>query len=456
MICDTIQENSSDCPFLRGVKSMIGPYINKVKSMIQWGKIFLPLSSLRYYPPQFALRNPVLEGVKSAFVDGHEVAVVAFNIKNLQELAEQLGPVDYSRYINTMKKYFRLAVERKLPKDDVISLHDYYGYGVALIIKVDYDRHCISEIDAMMTKVILDVEQNIGIYYSPILSQIEAGYMFVEKKDHYSLEEAVGRAYRQAVAMSEKKEVSEFNELMYTMKKIISLKEIKLLAQPIIDVATNEIRAWELLTRGPKETVLENPLPLFSVARQTGTLYDLEMIVFEKAFQQIVKTGCRQDVFVNCTPLTMGNMRFIQDLRALMKRFKRISPKQITFEITERDSIEELKNFKYNIRVLRLMGFRIAVDDTGAGYSSLNTISELLPEIIKIDRSVIEDIDKNTLKESMLKGLLLVAKEAGSLVVAEGIENKEEASVLKRNKVHLAQGYFYARPSTLMKNVATY
>jgi EAL domain-containing protein (putative c-di-GMP-specific phosphodiesterase class I) len=101
------------------------------------------------------------------------------------------------------------------------------------------------------------------------------------------------------------------------------------------------------------------------------------------------------------------------------------------------------------------MGFKIAVDDTGAGYASLNTISELMPDIIKIDRSVIENIDKNSVKESMLKGLLLVAKEAGSLVVAEGIENQEEASVLTRNNVDLAQGNFYARPAMFFNEIAT-
>jgi EAL domain-containing protein (putative c-di-GMP-specific phosphodiesterase class I) len=253
--------------------------------------------------------------------------------------------------------------------------------------------------------------------------------------------------------MAEKRVETEFNEMIYTMKKIINQKDIKLLAQPIIDVATNEIRAWEMLSRGPKGTVLENPMPLFSVARQTGTLYDLEMVVLEKAFRQIIDTGCQKDIFVNCTPLTLGNIRFIADLKSLLKQLPGLSPKQIFFEITERDSIEGLPDLRYNIRILRLMGFRMAVDDTGAGYSSLNTISEILPDIIKIDRSVIEDIDKNSVKESMLKGLLLVAQEAGSQVVAEGIERKEEACVIIRNKVHLAQGYFYARPSILLNNV---
>ena len=278
--------------------------------------------------------------------------------------------------------------------------------------------------------------------------------MFIENKPD-AVREAIARAHKQATAMAEKKVDSEFNEMLYMLRKIVAQKEIKLLAQPIIDVATKKTYAWEMLTRGPSGTVLENPLTLFSVARQTELLYPLEMIVIEKAFQQVKDTRCHHDIFVNCTPLTLGNIRFIQDIKALMVKFKGISPKQITFEVTERDSIEGLKNFIYNIKLLRVMGFRIAVDDTGAGYASLNTISEIMPEIIKIDRSVIENIDKSTVKESMLKGLLLVAKEAGSLVVAEGIENAEEASVLTRHNVDLAQGYFYARPAALMQGLAT-
>ena len=74
---------------------------------------------------------------------------------------------------------------------------------------------------------------------------------------------------------------------------------------------------------------------------------------------------------------------------------------------------------------------------------------EIRPEIIKIDRSVIQDIDSNRIKESMLKGLLLIAKESGSFVVAEGIESKGEAMVLSRNNVDFAQGFFYAKPASV-------
>lgn len=421
----------------------------------QWGKITgSPLPTVRLYPPPFILRNPVLKGVTAAFQSGYETAVVIFNLPNSNELAIKLGRPQYARLRKAVKKYFRIAVHKELNQQDVISLHDFYGDGLTLFIRVHDNPSCFSDVDAVTKKIIQHVESRMDKLYPSMELQFETGYMFIDKH-HYSLEDAIVNAHRNAVAIAEKRIKSDYSSMIHMVKKLIRQKDIKLLAQPIIDVATKEVRAWEILTRGPVGTALESPLQLFSVARQTGKLYELEMIVIEKALEQIKLTKCRQDVFINCTPLTLSNIRFTHDVKTILEKFKGISPAKITIEVTENDSIDGLKHFIYNIKKLRLMGFRIAVDDTGAGYSSLHTISEILPDIIKIDSSVIKNIDKNTLKESMLQGLLLVAREAGSLVVAEGIENEAEASVLVRNKVDLAQGYFYARPMTMVNNIAT-
>ncbi|WHX99839.1 EAL domain-containing protein [Neobacillus sp. DY30] len=429
-------------------------YIKKVKNVMQWGKLILPLSSIRYYPPQFTLRNPLMEGVKNAIGAGHEVAVIVFKLSNLHDLIEQADSQQHSKLLTKMKKLFQTVVEQTVNPKELITLHDYYGEGVTLLITVDHERHSISNIDILLETITNEVSESYFKQYSTSYPIFDVGYMFIDKYD-FSIQDSIYRAHRQAISMAEKREQLHINEMLFAINKIITKRSITLLAQPIFDVATKEVRAWELLTRGPKGTALEAPLQLFSVARQTGRLYELEMIVLEKILQQVKASRCRQDIFVNCTPLTLGNIRFTSDLKKLLQKYRGISPKKITFEVTERDSIEGLKNFTFNINVLRLMGFKIAVDDTGAGYASLNTISELMPDIIKIDRSVIENIDKNSVKESMLKGLLLVAKEAGSLLVAEGIENQEEASVLTRNNVDLVQGNFYARPARFFDDVAT-
>ncbi len=130
-----------------------------------------------------------------------------------------------------------------------------------------------------------------------------------------------------------------------------------------------------------------------------------------------------------------------------------MDPSQLVLEITEWESVHQFPQLKENLKKLRRKGIRIALDDTRAGYASLNSISFVLPDIIKVDRSLISDINGNKLKESMLQGLLHIAKEANALVVAEGIETAEEASVMERNGVHMVQGFFYARPSLIPVSV---
>lgn len=433
---------------------MIRRYLGMAKGVLKWGKILLPHTSLRFYPPQFTLRNPVIEGVKAAFKAGHEVVVIVFNFQNIGEMAEHFDDIQHSQLLKRLNRFFLEAALEELTKQDIISLNDFYDDGLTLFIQVDYDQHYLSEIERVMKRLADNVERKFYSLYPSVKFQFDSGYMFVEKR-HYSVEGSIAKAHRHAIAMAEKRLASKYDNMVFTLNKIVAKKNIRLLAQPIINVATNEIYAYEMLTRGPAGTALEAPLPLFSVARQTGMLYELEMIVIEKAFEQVRATRCRHHIFVNCTPLTLGNIRFTRDVKNLMQKFGTIPPKQITFEVTENESIAGLKNFIYNIKRLRLMGFKIAIDDTGSGYSNMSTIGEIMPDVIKIDQSVIHNIDKDSLKESMLKGLLLIAKEAGSLVVAEGIERKEEASVLSRHNVDLAQGNFYSPPTILMADIAT-
>ncbi|WP_257535883.1 EAL domain-containing protein [Metabacillus litoralis] len=371
-------------------------------------------------------------------------------ISNLREFSQQLEPVQLEEYKRDLRMGFKSIVEDSPYNLDLLVVHDYYSEGLTIFFKINDEKQSVVHIENLIRTLVPRLERWMFTKYPYFNHSFEIGYMFIER-EHSTIQDALYTAQQQAVAMAEKRIQSRYIETLLKMRDIIQKQDISLLAQPIIDLSTNQIKAWEFLTRGPKDTAFESPLQLFSLARQSNLIYDLELLVLEKAFHLIHSVGCMDDVFLNFTPITLGNKRFIPGLEKLLTRYPDIEPRRMIFEVTERDSIEGLKFFHDNIKQLRQKGFRIAVDDTGAGYSSLHTISELLPDIIKIDRSVIQDIDTSKVKESMLKGLILIARETGSLVVAEGIEKEEEAEVLKRNQVDLAQGYFYARPGQLQK-----
>lgn len=89
----------------------------------------------------------------------------------------------------------------------------------------------------------------------------------------------------------------------------------------------------------------------------------------------------------------------------------------------------------------------VALDDVGSGYSSLNMIAKLLPDIVKIDREIIDHIDTNIVNQSIFRAIVQIAKESNILVLAEGIERAEEAAFCTREGADLAQGYYFGKPS---------
>jgi EAL domain-containing protein (putative c-di-GMP-specific phosphodiesterase class I) len=119
---------------------------------------------------------------------------------------------------------------------------------------------------------------------------------------------------------------------------------------------------------------------------------------------------------------------------------------RVVLEITERASLERVKDVKAKLSELRRIGFRIATDDLGAGYAGLTSFATLEPEFVKLDMSLVRDIDRNHTKEALVRSMASVCKELGMMVVAEGVETPQECDRLVALGCDFLQGYLLAKP----------
>jgi EAL domain-containing protein (putative c-di-GMP-specific phosphodiesterase class I) len=119
----------------------------------------------------------------------------------------------------------------------------------------------------------------------------------------------------------------------------------------------------------------------------------------------------------------------------------------IVFEITERHAIEQYAHFKQAIRYYTDLGITLAIDDVGAGYSSLESIMEIRPRYVKIDASIIRGAASNEGKQAMIRALNGLAKGIGAETVAEGVETADDLHIVRELEVDFAQGYYFARPA---------
>jgi EAL domain-containing protein (putative c-di-GMP-specific phosphodiesterase class I) len=119
---------------------------------------------------------------------------------------------------------------------------------------------------------------------------------------------------------------------------------------------------------------------------------------------------------------------------------------QVVLEITERTSLDKVPDVRARIASLRALGYRIAVDDLGAGYAGLTSFALLEPDFVKLDMSLVRGVDSNTTKQKVIRSMTMLCREMGMLVVAEGVETPEECRTLVELDCDLLQGFLFAKP----------
>ncbi len=232
-----------------------------------------------------------------------------------------------------------------------------------------------------------------------------------------------------------------------TLQDIILGDGLSTVYQPIVDLGTGDIFAYEALTRGPKGSALESPATLFAIADEVDLTVELDRACFRGALRNAITMEPVHRLFVNLLPMSFYDSAFIEVEVGNLIAAAGLTPANIVFEITERLAIENFASFKRALGAYTAMGFGVAIDDVGTRHSNLETVMSLRPHFIKVSDVLCRGIARSTVKREMLRSLRHIAETIDAVMVAEGIEHVEDVIALRDLGLRYGQGYYMARPA---------
>ncbi len=229
------------------------------------------------------------------------------------------------------------------------------------------------------------------------------------------------------------------------LQEIILKENVKTVFQPIVDMRNPAIHGYEALTRGPLGTEFESPYMLFDIAMESDLMFELDRLCRRRALTAATELETDYKLFLNTLPMTIRDPDFQGKAMIEALEGMNIDPSRIVLEVTERLAIENYNLFLEAMNYFTDMGFAVAVDDMGAGYSGLEKIVHLKPNYLKFDFLMVRDIDTSFVKQEMLRAILSLADSVGAKVIAEGVETEREHETLLEIGITYAQGFLFSK-----------
>lgn len=260
-----------------------------------------------------------------------------------------------------------------------------------------------------------------------------------------------GRGRYQIYEPSLMEEVQYYSMMERELNVAISQDRLRLYCQPILDMNANEIESYEILLRWDHEnSIFDNIGRVIEAAEYTQQIGKIDQWVVRNVFQQIARNPIlrRTNFTINVSTMSIVSDEFYEYVIDMLQTHH-IQAERITLEITEHSMVEHFQKTKEMLMKYKALGFMIALDDFGTKYSSMTYLAQLPFDVLKIDKSYVENILKNHEDLAIVKTLIVLGHELGLKVISEGIEEYEQKKNLMQLTCHYGQGYYFARPKPL-------
>ncbi|WFD09409.1 ABC transporter substrate binding protein [Tepidibacter hydrothermalis] len=239
-------------------------------------------------------------------------------------------------------------------------------------------------------------------------------------------------------------------QMQNKLRNAIEKDELVLYYQPKVDLKNNKIIEYEALIRWVSPDYgFVSPDRFIGIAEESGLISKLGAWVFEKAceFSKKINKNSENDIIVsvNVSVVELMNVNYISAIKKILEKIE-VNPNLIGIEITETALMESFETNEAILNELIELGIQVSLDDFGTGYSSLNYLKKIPTNILKIDKSFVDDIKNDEIDETIIKAIIEIAHKLNLEVVAEGVETEEQKNKLKEYKCDQIQGYLVSKP----------
>ena len=385
--------------------------------------------------------------------DHSQLGVLYVTVDGVHTLEQQRGFEVVDDVFRLLGQRLSETRGRLIRNEDFVSVSS-LGDAFLVVLAPARDRGFVDDDDLHQVKQRLEREL-LGFLEGELDSELQAHVDLYVGCSRLSQSPKIRfkRALLEAIDQATRGIQLERNEVQHRLsaefERVISEAQITCVFQPIIDLSDYGVIGYELLARGPMQSELHRPDALFEVARAENRVPELDRLCRLMAARGGATLPPEYLRFINTEPIDLlsrsrGEMCVQEFIDATPEALR----SQTVMEITENSVIDDFTHMRHVIDRLRDQGFRIAIDDAGAGYAGLQTMVELEPDFIKLDMSLTRNLDKSIVKQKLIGTLRDFCRQAGIGLVAEGIETQAQLDALLALGIPYAQGFLFARPGS--------
>ncbi len=387
----------------------------------------------------------IVDAIRDRLLDSRDMGVLYIDVEQYSHIEEVYGWEVFDALLRHTARTLRRMFGTIFATEDFVAVNRAGGSDFYVFATLEPGEEASARLQRKARQVEESLRGSLDEAFGARIHKrigVFVGHALLRPNPQMRVERLVYRALRQAIAIATTKEEERQAALRETFRDILRRQRIRTVYQAIFQLETMELFGHEALTRGPVDTAFESPELLFQFAGENEATWELEKLCLGSSASGYAPAKPGR-LFINVEAESIAAL-FRDGPQSVPPLFQLNHP--VVLEVTERSAIRDVPVFRHALARLRERGFRVAIDDAGSGYASLQAIAELKPDFIKVANTLVTGLRSDTIKRDVVEMLVNLARRIDAVCVAEGIETPEDLEECRRLGIPYGQGFYLGVP----------